>query len=66
MAGGESGLKLNQLHPGLYPVNQAQAGATREQVKAELATALRTGNYVANGEIDGQCNELHPNMHPAM
>ena len=36
---------------------------TREQVKAELVEALRSGNYVMAGEESGLCNEVHPYMH---
>lgn len=66
MAGGESGLKLNELHPSRYPAKQVQASVTREQVKAELATAVRSGDIMAGGEVSAMCNELHPNMHPAI
>ena len=54
------------MNPGLYPAKQAQASLTREQVKLELAQAIRSGNYMVSGELSGKCNELHPNMHPAM
>ncbi len=62
----ETGLKGNEMNPGLYPAKSVQASATREQVKSELAQATRSGNYMLMGELDGLCNELHPNMHPAM
>ena len=66
MAGGDSGLKLNELYPSDYPAKQVQASVTRQQVQAELATALRSGDYMVGGQIDDKCNELHPNMHPTM
>ena len=66
MAGGESGLKLNELYPSRYPAKQVQSSVTREQVKAELAEAIRTGDIMAGGESNLKCNELHPNMHPSV
>src|SRR5450830_231186 len=65
MAGGESGLKLNELYPDRYPAKQVQSSVTREQVKAELAEAIRTGDYVAGGESGLKLNELYPNRYPA-
>ena len=64
LAGGENGLKLNELYPNRYPAKQVQASVTREQVKAELATSVRSGDIMAGGEVSAKCNELHPNMHP--
>ena len=49
-----------------YIGTPAFAGVTREQVKTELAEAIRTGDYMAGGESGGKCNELHPNMHLPM
>ena len=43
----------------------ASAPKTREQVKAELAEAVRTGNIVINGEISQHANEMMPGMFPA-
>ena len=63
MAGGESGLKLNELYPNRYQTKQAQAGVAREQVKAELAQAIRSGDIMAGGEVGAQCKEVHLNMH---
>jgi len=40
------------------------AGKTREQVKAELAEAVRTGNIVV-GERSETLKELYPNLYPA-
>jgi hypothetical protein len=39
---------------------QAQSEKTRDQVKAELAEAIRTGNVLANGESGLKLNELYP------
>ena len=36
------------------------AGKTREQVKAELAEATRTGDIIAPGESGLKLNELYP------
>ena len=36
-------------------------GKTREQVRAELAEAIRSGDIVANGDTPGETlRELHP------
>jgi uncharacterized membrane protein len=43
----------------------ASAPKTREQVKAELAEAVRTGNIIANGETGQKANELFPGLYPA-
>ena len=66
MAGGEISGKLNALDPSRYPARQMYASVTREQVKAELAAAVRSGDYMAGGEISDKCNVVHPNMHPAV
>jgi len=39
---------------------QAQSEKTREQVKAELAEAIRTGDVLAPGETGMKLNELYP------
>ncbi len=46
---------------------QAQSGMTREQVKAELAEAIRTGDVLAPGDSGMKLNELYPQRyaHPA-
>ena len=41
------------------------SGLTREQVKAELAAAQRTGNVIANGESGQTVAELNPARFPA-
>ena len=42
------------------------AGVSREQVQAELAQAIRSGDIMANGEVGGlKLNELYPNRYPA-
>jgi methyl coenzyme M reductase gamma subunit len=64
-APGNRGLMLNELYPSRYPAKQAQASLTREQVKAELAEAIRTGDFMAS-DSGQKCNEIHPDMHPAV
>lgn len=43
----------------------AEGGRTREQVKAELAQAVRSGDIVANGESGLTLRELYPQRYPA-
>jgi predicted RNase H-like HicB family nuclease len=44
----------------------AQPALTRDQVKAELAEAVRTGNILANGESGLTLRELYPQRYPAV
>lgn len=53
------------LASGLIATAPALAGATREQVKAELAEAVRTGNMPAQGEQGLMLNEMYPGRYPA-
>lgn len=41
------------------------AGVTREQVKAELAQAVRSGDIMTGGESGLKLNELYPSRYPA-
>jgi Domain of unknown function (DUF4148) len=43
----------------------ANAQLTREQVKAELAEAIRTGDMPVDGESDLKLNQLYPDRYPA-
>jgi hypothetical protein len=43
----------------------ASAPKTREQVKAELAEAIRTGDIVVDQESGKKANELFPGRYPA-
>jgi hypothetical protein len=43
----------------------AQSALTRDQVRAELAEALRTGSILANGESGLTLRELYPQRYPA-
>lgn len=53
------------LASGLIAGTPALADVTREQVKAELAQAIRTGDMPAYGEQSRKLNELYPNLYPA-
>jgi hypothetical protein len=39
---------------------------TRAEVKAELATAIRTGNMPAHDESGLMLKQVHPRMYPAL
>lgn len=43
----------------------SQGSLTREQVQAELAEAIRSGDIVGNGETGQKLNELNPARYPA-
>lgn len=64
LSGGESQLRLNELFPGMYPLQPTQPGKSREQVKAELAEARRTGDLVV-GESSLKENERLLRRYPA-
>jgi predicted RNase H-like HicB family nuclease len=51
----------------VYPDTPAAttAGKTRDQVRAELVEAQRTGNIQAFGNSGKNLNELYPNRYPA-
>ncbi|HEY5580195.1 MAG TPA: DUF4148 domain-containing protein [Rhodoferax sp.] len=51
------------LASGLIAGAPAFAGVTREQVKAELAEAVRTGDIMAGEESGLKLNELYPNRY---
>ncbi len=40
-------------------------GLTREQVKAELAESIRTGEYLVGGEANLRLRDISPGMYPA-
>jgi hypothetical protein len=46
-------------------IASAQAGLTREQVKAELAEAQRSGDLVVHGATGLKANQLNPARYPA-
>ena len=43
---------------------QAQSEKTREQVKAEYAEAVRTGDVIPAGDVGLKLNELYPQRYP--
>lgn len=43
----------------------SQGAFTREQVKAELAEAIRTGDIIGNSETGQKLNEMYPGRYPA-
>ena len=63
IVGNEQGQKLNEIYPSRYPTQTSVAGKTREQVKAELAEAIRTGDIVASGDRGQKLYELFPNQY---
>jgi hypothetical protein len=44
----------------LYPAKAVAQGVTRQQVKAELMDAIRTGNIIADVETGKKLNEIYP------
>ena len=53
------------LASGLLMGSQSFAEVTREQVKAELAAAARSGDLLGGGESGAKLNELYPSQYPA-
>jgi ribosomal protein L30E len=45
--------------------SSVQAQMTREQVKAELAQAIRSGDMPVGGESDLKLNQMYPSRYPA-
>ena len=58
-------LALAALAAGNALAADAAAPKTRDQVRAELAEAQRTGDIVANGNSGKKLNELYPSQYPA-
>jgi hypothetical protein len=58
-------LAVAALAAGNAMATDASAPKTREQVKAELAEAIRTGDIVVNGETQQKANEVNPGLYPA-
>lgn len=65
--------KLNELYPSRYPAKAAAPGKSREQVRSELADAIRTGDLLApDGTVDLQgiasnakLKDIYPHRYPA-
>ena len=74
VADGQTGARFNEVAPAQYAAARSAApvaanvavaqGKTREQVKAELAEAIRNGDIVADGETGAKYNQLYPNRYP--
>jgi hypothetical protein len=64
-AGGDSGLKMNELYPQRYPHVAAQT-KSRGEVQAELAAARRDGTMVAAGEGLMTLRDEFPQRYPAV
>ena len=71
IADGETGAKFKDVAPAQYAAARSEApattvavGKTREQVKAELAEAIRNGDLIADGETGAKFNQLYPNRYP--
>lgn len=58
-------LALAALAAGNALAANAAAPKTRDQVRAELLEAQRTGDIVADGESGKNLNELYPSQYPA-
>ncbi|MBT3065646.1 DUF4148 domain-containing protein [Rhodoferax sp. U11-2br] len=58
-------LSLAALVAGNTFAADLSAPKTRDQVRAELLEAQRTGNIQANGDSGKLLNELYPNQYPA-
>lgn len=58
-------LALAALATGSAFAADAVGPKTRDQVRAELVEAQRTGDIVAHGESGKKLNELYPSQYPA-
>ncbi len=58
-------LAVAALAAGQAIAADAHTPKTREQVKAELAEAIRTGDIVVNSETGQKANEANPGLYPA-
>lgn len=71
IADGETGAKFKDVAPAQYaaaraetPATTVAVGKTREQVKAELAEAIRNGDLIADGETGARFNQVNPGRYP--
>jgi len=65
LAGGDSGLKMNELYPQRYP-HVAVETKTRAEVKTELAAAMREGTIVPAGEGGMTLRDEFPQRYPTV
>ena len=60
---GEQGPKQRELDSSAYPAQESQAVQIRDAVRADhLRETMRTGDFMASGEVTAQCKELHSKM----
>ena len=59
------GAKVSDLNSGRYQLTTPALGKTRDQVRAELEQAVRSGDMFAAGESGSKLNELQPELYPA-
>ena len=64
LAPGDSGMKLNELHPERYPQASTAPAKTRSEVVAELQAAMHSGDVLAPGDSGLRLNELRPELYP--
>ena len=55
---------LNEVNPSAYPPKPEVACKTREQVRAELEDARRTGNIPASDESGCMLRDMYPDLYP--
>lgn len=65
VAFGDLGLAPREQMPWRYARPAAVGGASREQVRAALEDAQRSGDLFATGDSSLKLNELHPSAYPA-
>ncbi len=55
---------LNEINPSAYPPKLVVPCKTREQVRAELDEAKRTGNMAAPDESGCMLKDMYPDLYP--
>ena len=63
---GEDGGAIYQSRFGTYPFVAMLPGSTRDQVKSELAEAIRSGDILTGGELAIKRNELYPGRYRSL
>jgi hypothetical protein len=61
---GEASCMLNELNPTAYPPKPSLPCKTREQVRAELDEAKRTGNMPSPDEGGCMLKDMYPDLYP--